>query len=591
MDMKHYKYLGYAMMAAGMLAATSCSDFSDYNEAKLDSTPSGNLTLWENISQNPQLSEFASMVKKTGFDSELNNTRYFTVWAPMNGTFNQSELATLTDSALLVQFIKSHVAEYGHPATGLLNERIHTLNEKSFTFAGSGSYTFDGVDITASNLPSNNGLIHMLNGAARFYPNLYEYIFMAQGIDSLREQFRRYQVTTLDLDASIKGPMVNGVQTYIDSVMITYNTLTNQLNAQIANEDSSYTFLMPTNKAFSSTYDRIKSLYHFITTTVVQDAENFTKAGDTKTKSISMDAEFLSDSLTRRVLFQNLVFSNTNMYNQWLVGKNTPSDTLRSTTRTKFSNPKDLVETYMVGQPVEMSNGYARIVDSLAFYPWESFNPEISVSPRNYLANLFPANAQAHRTQSIPDSLLAQIFGDKEVKRRNYSNYRYLWIDPGGDRVKPDFCINLPSVLSTTYNIYVVFLPSAMRMLGNDPRPNKLNFELSYCTESGTLASYKFSKAYADSLLTGGALPKLPTALNMNTAFENDPTKLDSVFIGQFTFPVAYNGLGDYSPNIRVTSPLSVFSNDQLATYTRDVRIAAIVLKPVELEEFEAKKK
>ena len=591
MDMKHYKYLGYAMMAAGMLAATSCSDFSDYNEAKLDSTPSGNLTLWENISQNPQLSEFASMVKKTGFDSALNNTRYFTVWAPMNGTFNQSELATLTDSALLVQFIKSHVAEYGHPATGLLNERIHTLNEKSFTFAGSGSYTFDGVDITASNLPSNNGLIHMLNGAARFYPNLYEYIFMAQGIDSLREQFRRYQVTTLDLDASIKGPMVNGVQTYIDSVMITYNTLTNQLNAQIANEDSSYTFLMPTNKAFSSTYDRIKSLYHFITTTVVQDAENFTKAGDTKTKSISMDAEFLSDSLTRRVLFQNLVFSNTNMYNQWLVGKNTPSDTLRSTTRTKFSNPKDLVETYMVGQPVEMSNGYARIVDSLAFYPWESFNPEISVSPRNYLANLFPANAQAHRTQSIPDSLLAQIFGDKEVKRRNYSNYRYLWIDPGGDRVKPDFCINLPSVLSTTYNIYVVFLPSAMRMLGNDPRPNKLNFELSYCTESGTLASYKFSKAYADSLLTGGALPKLPTALNMNTAFENDPTKLDSVFIGQFTFPVAYNGLGDYSPNIRVTSPLSVFSNDQLATYTRDVRIAAIVLKPVELEEFEAKKK
>ena len=591
MDMKHYKYLGYAMMAAGMLAATSCSDFSDYNEAKLDSTPSGNLTLWENISQNPQLSEFASMVKRTGFDSELNNTRYFTVWAPMDGTFNQSELATLTDSALLVQFIKSHVAEYGHPATGLLNERIHTLNEKSFTFAGSGSYTFDGVDITASNLPSNNGLIHMLNGAARFYPNLYEYIFMAQGIDSLREQFRRYQVTTLDLDASIKGPMVNGVQTYIDSVMITYNTLTNQLNAQIANEDSSYTFLMPTNKAFSSTYDRIKSLYHFITTTVVQDAENFTKAGDTKTKSISMDAEFLSDSLTRRVLFQNLVFSNTNMYNQWLVGKNTPSDTLRSTTRTKFSNPKDLVETYMVGQPVEMSNGYARIVDSLAFYPWESFNPEISVSPRNYLANLFPANAQAHRTQSIPDSLLAQIFGDKEVKRRNYSNYRYLWIDPGGDRVKPDFCINLPSVLSTTYNIYVVFLPSAMRMLGNDPRPNKLNFELSYCTESGTLASYKFSKAYADSLLTGGALPKLPTALNMNTAFENDPTKLDSVFIGQFTFPVAYNGLGDYSPNIRVTSPLSVFSNDQLATYTRDVRIAAIVLKPVELEEFEAKKK
>jgi hypothetical protein len=34
-----------------------------------------------------------------------------------------------------------------------------------------------------------------------------------------------------------------------------------------------------------------------------------------------------------------------------------------------------------------------------------------------------------------------------------------------------------------------------------------------------------------------------------------------------------------------------VFSADQLATYSRDVRIAAIVMKPVELEELEANKK
>ena len=588
--MKHYKYLGYAMMAAGMLVATSCSDFSDYNEAKPDSTPSGNLTLWENISQTPQLSDFAALVKRVGFDKELGNTRYFTVWAPVNGSFSRSDLDAMNDSLILAQFIKSHVAEYGHAATGILDERIHTLNDKSFTFAGSGNYTFDGVGLSATNLPSINGLMHLLNGTARFFPNIYEYIFMADGIDSLRAQFLRYQQTTLDQDASIKGPMVNGVQTYIDSVLVTRNTLTAQLNAQIANEDSSYTFLMPTNNAFRNTYDRIKSLYKFITTTTVQDPENFTKAGDTKTKSVTVDAEYMSDSLTRRVLFNDLAYSNTNMYNQWIVGKGHNADTIRSTTRNKFSNPKDIIEKYMVGQPVEMSNGYVRIVDSLAFYPWESFNPEISVNPRNNLACLFPAGAQAYRNQSIPDSLLSQIFGE-DVKRRNYNGYRYMWIDPGGDRAKPDFNIMLPGVLATTYNIYVVFLPSAMRLVGNDPRPNKLNFELTYCNESGTVASYKFSNAIADSIRSGGELPKQPTALNMNTSFENDPEKLDSVFIGQFTFPVAYNGLGDYAPNIRITSPISVFSNDQLATYTRDVRIAAIVLKPLELEEFEANKK
>ena len=66
--------------------------------------------------------------------------------------------------------------------------------------------------------------------------------------------------------------------------------------------------------------------------------------------------------------------------------------------------------------------------------------------------------------------------------------------------------------------------------------------------------------------------------------------KTDTMFIGQFTFPVCYSGLGNqYYPSLRVTSPISAFNSQQLATYTRDVCIAAILLKPVELEEFEAK--
>jgi hypothetical protein len=34
-----------------------------------------------------------------------------------------------------------------------------------------------------------------------------------------------------------------------------------------------------------------------------------------------------------------------------------------------------------------------------------------------------------------------------------------------------------------------------------------------------------------------------------------------------------------------------VFNNTQLSTYSRDVHIAAILMRPVELEEFEAKNK
>lgn len=577
------------MMAAGMLAATSCTDFADYNETPVDQVVAGNQTLWENISQNPQLSDFAALVKQSGFDATLNTPRSLTVWAPVNGSFSVSDYQGLSKEDLLAQFVKGHIAEYGHAATGKVEERIHMLNEKSFTFEGSGNYTFGGIDVTQANLPSTNGLIHVLNGAAKYYPNLYEYLKRADGIDSLRNHFMRYEQTYLDQSASVKGPMVNGVQTYIDSVMVTVNSLINQLNARLANEDSSYTFLMPTNAAFMEMYNRVKPYYNFIGTTKMHDVENYTSATDTKTKNATINASYMTDSLVRRHIIRNLIYSNNDGYNQWVVDKGEYTDTLRSTTRNKFSNPRDLLAATS-GEPVLMSNGYARLVDSLAFYPWETYCPELIYPVYRNLANLFPASAQMNRRTVVGanGSKLTGIFGpDTEL-----TEYTYGWISPGGDRAKPDFFVSLPNAMSTTYNFYVVFMPSARPSIANDPRPNWLNFQLNYCDAKGNTQVYNFSKEYADSLMTGGKLPAVATKVDGKTAFVNDPEKTDTVFIGRFTFPVNYSGLGtEYYPSLRVTSPISVFNSTQLATYSRDVRIAAILLRPVELEEFEAKNK
>ena len=587
MNFKNIMARGACCGVVAALALAACSDFSDYNEAPVDSTPSGNQSLWENILQNGQLTNFAELIKRTGFDAELSSPRSFTVWAPADGSFNMADYQGLSNEDLLFKFVKSHVAEYNHAASGNVDERIHALNEKSFSFSGNGSYAYDGVGITQSNLPSNNGLMHIINGVAQFYPNLYEYITTASGIDSLQAHFLRYEQTRLDEQASVIGPMVDGVQTYIDSVMVTTNSLTNQLNARLANEDSSYTFILPTDEAFMKMYNRVAPLYNFITTTKVQDVENYTSATDnSKTKSVTVDAAYMRDSLTRRAIMRNLVFSNTDMYNKWVVNKGLYTDTLRSTTRTKLSNPREILEKYAVGEPIEMSNGYGRLVDSLAYHPWETFCPELRINPAGWMASLFPPAAQG-RLQTMPDTVAARMYGPDAI---NYST-RYLWISPGGDRTKPDFYVELPEVMSTTYNFYVVFLPSAWREIANDPRPNLLNFQLSYTKEDGNTANYNFSKACADSLLTGGPLPKEPASVSSNTAFTNHPEKADTVFIGQFTFPVNYSGLGSYYPSLHITSPISVFSSQQLETYTRDVRIAMILMRPVELDEYLAKNK
>lgn len=607
--MKNNKYIGL-MMAAAMLAATSCSDFNDYNEVPSDALPEGNQTLWQNISSNQDLTDFADLVKQAGFDGELDKSRTYTVFAPKNGSFIKSEFEGMERKDLLQQFVKNHIAEYNHVATGAVNMRIHTLNEKSYLFEGNGNYTFGGMGISKPNMPSNNGVVHMLERNVPFYPNLYEYLKVGENIDSLRNHFMRYEVTYLDEKNSVKGPMVDGMQTYIDSVMITRNYLVEELGAKLENEDSSYTFIMPTSEAFKKYYDKATPYYNYITEMKVQDVTKYETATDTKSKTInipttfSCSAAYLRDSLVRRMIVNDLIYSNNNGYNKWIVGKGENTDTIRSTTRDKFSNPKDLLETHIVGAPIPMSNGYGRLVDELAFKSWETYCPEININPRNNLSNLFPANASANRSQTVPEELVKKIFGP-EFKE---SSYKYMWIIPGGEKAKPDFTIALPNVKSTKYNFYVVFLPTAMEEFGNEPRTNWLNFELNYTDAKGNLAKYYFSKPYADALKNGGTLPAVPKKVDTTTAFNNDPAKTntnpgldpekdagvymaDTIFIGQFDFPVSYYGLGDYYPSIRVTSPISVLNKKQLEQYSRDVRIAAIILKPVELEEYEANNK
>ena len=209
------------LVGCGCAVAISCTEFSDYNEARTDAQASGNQTLWENIRQNSQLSEFAALIQKSGFDKELSQTQYYTVWAPLNNTFDVASLQKLDNNALLQQFVYNHVAAYGHNASGALNERVHMLNGKSYDFTGTGSYTFGGVNISQANQPSNNGVMHIMNGATVYHPNLYDFLTDNQlsagkGIDSLRSYFQKYEYAYLDENASVIGPIVDGVQTYID---------------------------------------------------------------------------------------------------------------------------------------------------------------------------------------------------------------------------------------------------------------------------------------------------------------------------------------------------------------------------------------
>ena len=570
------------MMAAGMLTATSCSDFDDYNEVQVNPEAAANLSLWENIEQNPQLSDFEELIKKAGFDDELQGSHYYTVWAPLNGTFDKSIYADMDQVALLKNFVYNHVADYNHPISGDINSKVFTLNRKTYNFAGvSGTFTFAGITLAQANIPSTNGLMHTLDGAAMYYDNIYDYILgLGEGYESINAYFKRYETSILDEANSVKGPMVNGLQTYVDSVMIVDNSLVRRLGAQLQNEDSSYTVLLPTDKAWENKYNAIKPYYNFITNTVGQDLRGTSSSSNIKQINTgNIDNAYFQDSIIKRFITNTIVYSNNDTYNSFFVdGREiTPTDSVRLPNGRKYSNPADLL-AYQVGEPVKMSNGWIRNVDSIAFYSWETYAPEININPISQ-AGLVTAAAASSRGRNI-------IFTDAVNKWGDFTEtngeLRFYNIEPSGDRTKPELHTFLPNVLSTKYKFYVVFVPGVI--IGEDNRPNQVNFTLNYSDANGKLQKYNFSS----DLKNDNPKTQKP--------FVNDTSKVDTMYIGEFTFPVSYYGLPENGgkaimPDLKISSPMSVFNATLLKTYTRALRIAAIIMKPVELVEFEENQK
>lgn len=565
------------IVAASVVAATSCSDFSDYNEAYTDSVnASADKTLWENIESNPQLSKFASLVKKAGFDANLQSTRYYTVWAPLDDAIDMTKYEQMDQTQLLQEFIENHIAEYNHVASGSIDERIRTLNSKAYDFTGNGSYSYDGIQVGQANLPSSNGVLHTLSGVAAFYPSAYSYLMeKGEGIDSIRSYFKHYEVSRLDESKSVIGPIVDGKQTYIDSVMVTSNSLINRLKAKLDEEDSSYTCIIPTDTAWKALYAKIKPKFYYLSTMLTQNLSGTTSSSSSiPTTTTNVNSAYLSDSLTKLAIVDNMFYSNTNLYNQKLNNESpvfSATDTLYTTTRNKLSNPTDILAQSKA--KARLSNGGAYLIDSLAAYSWETYSPELDIFAISYAGRVI--NGTPH----------SYTYTQRKSSTSEEHSLSYVWAEPTSGYAKPEVDVYLPSVRSTTYNFYCVFAPG-WDANGDSvsTKPNKVNFTLNYLNSKGALADYKFSS-------DGASNPKT------QVPYINNPVKRDSdgwlipdtVYLGQFTFPVSYAGLSVY-PNIKITTPFSQFNKTDMATYTRDLRIVRFILKPVELDEFEATK-
>jgi hypothetical protein len=227
-----------------------------------------------------------------------------------------------------------------------------------------------------------------------------------------------------------------------------------------------------------------------------------------------------------------------------------------------------------VDEPVVMSNGFARVVDSLAFPSWDSFNPQITSLMTRNLLKTFASSVTNVQVQDPQGAILGP----------EYTSFRYTLVENDKDVSLPDMMVSLPDVLSGSYNIYCVVLPYVIGRAGVN-KITPMNFSLSYTDASNKIQTYNFSAKAGDNN---------PKTLNLTTAFMNDTLKTnvaDTIKLGTFTFPICYKGLASSSeniaPHIRVTSPIPAIDLIRKTTpYSREFRIWGFILRPVEYDDY-----
>ena len=582
------------MVAVGLHTATSCSDWNDWNTVPSDVNMAAERTLWENITEKPELQNFKQILEKVGAQEVFNTNRYYTVWAPTLTNFQRDSILALDSAVIVNQFVNNHIAEYNHQASGIVSERIHTLNEKSYSFSGeNGVYKFNDVDVVEKNIPNNNGTLHILSSKSPFLPNAYQNIWMANDVDSLANYFKKYELTVLDESKSVAGPMVNGKQTYIDSVMVTYNSMANSIRAKLDSEDSVYTFIMPNNEAYKKLYDKIASLYTYVNGIQAQDVITSTSASSYTTLTApSIDMSYLKDSLIRRQIVNNLVYSHNNKYNAKFFdgieysykGAGVPEDTIVSTYRNWFTDPEMIFDPAHIKENIKLSNGKAVVVDSMMFKSWETFNPEITVPGISAVRALSGTPSIVRVT--YPDSSKVDLTDGKRVI--------YAQVEPTSSFGKPEMDFYLPNVLSGTYRIYAVIPPVNVSLEDTTAvKPNWLNFTLNYYNpKTAKLTDYTFTNSRfvsGSEIITYSDKGKEVKTAIKDTDFFNDTTKVDTLLLGEFTFPCCYKGIGEYYPNIKTTISSSfktLKSSGHLDAFDRTIRICAIILRPVEYDKY-----
>lgn len=574
-NIKH-KFLAVVMLLGSMLAGSSCED--NVGIKVTPETPFADKTLYEVLVNDPELTDFVEVLNACGphcADSLFNHSRVYTLWAPVNGTFNKDSIIkeTVADTTgnsnrdhVFLTFVEAHIANHLVAANGTLDSdnTVLLLNSKNAVFAGDykSGYTFSGVELGERNIRVRNGLLHKIVSPSEYKYSIWEYLKIAADVDSVAQYLYRYNETKFNEGASIKGPIVNGEQTYLDSAFTTSNTWLNSWGGvgNIDSEDSTYIVYVPNNDMWSEMVAKAEK--HF----------NYDLSSTNMTEATKYERDSLRKYYAR---LHNLKFMTYSVNEQKHIK---PTDSMmpayRSGKRPLFSIA-ELEENVIFEK--ELSNGIFKVVSAMPYKQTDLWHDTIFLEGENTAMWNWTEDNRPNEVETLTayksqlnkkDSTLLDV----EVSGGAYMNYPK---ESGKATAK----FKIPKVLAAKYQVAIVFVPKNITNETADTAtmyPNKYKFTIKQQPGVGGAKTLYSTKAKGEFYTNRFGIDTVYVTV--------DGSRDGERAVIEFPYSESYNGSAakDYNVTLDIESVAATNTEKKKGiNYDTSIRVDKVILIPV----------
>ena len=518
------------------LALTSCSDWDDHYEGAQTGTGQ---TLWQQMQQMPELSDFCQVLEQTkvfrmhrktpvSYAQMLDGGQSFTVVAPVNGTFNRDSLLQLVqtnqgDSVVEKFFVLNHLSR----STSSVKEAPQSMLMLNSKHVSMSAGAIEGVALRASNVHAKNGVLHVAERPLPYEYNLYEALCDMPSLSAIGFFLRQYDEDYFDADASVSSGIVEGVPVYVDSVVIERNRMLQRIGL-INAEDSTYWMVVPTTDGWNRAYAEATKYFVYDATVLKRDSiqQYWTNRALLDDAVFNMtDQRSVNDSL--------LSVPYLNWRKGWVSGKPVYH---------VFKQPFAQGGILHGAQAVTCSNGTLYTVDEWPFNPLTTYFTELWAEGESTWLITSEKDCSYNARRQVADSI---------------SENAYLQIVPRTTTSNWTLNFRLNNTLAGDYDICLVILPKAVsNQVDPDLRPCKFKATINYVDEAGKQQSFNFD----------------------NRQFTSDPERVDTIVLAEaFHLPVCNYDQTDIK--VSLTVQCNILARET-SRYAREMYLDCIYLRP-----------